>query len=67
MFIFRPKIKQRIGKQSNHVGSFSSSFGQTSSPNLAGVATKLLEFSSPQVWLLSPSPQTPSPSNNLRP
>merc|ERR1719318_575230 len=63
----RPKQK-RLGPrhlvaQANSVGSFSPSFGllcQTPSP--AGVAAKLLEFSSPQVVLLSPFPQTPSPS-----
>lgn len=63
----RPKQK-RLGPrhlvaQANSVGSFSPSFGllcQTPSP--AGVAAKLLEFSSPQVVLLSPYPQTPSPS-----
>ena len=60
----RPKIRQRIGKGSN-IGSFSASFGmigQTPSPG--GVAAKLLEFSSPQVVLLSPTPapNTPSPS-----
>jgi len=63
--LLRPKIKQRIGKQSyNSIGSFSASFGLIGqSPSLhPGVAAKLLEFSSPQVVYLSPSPQTPSPS-----
>ena len=55
-----------MGKQSNNsIGSFSPSFGligQTPSPAPVGVAAKLLEFSSPQVVLLSPAPQTPSPA-----
>merc|ERR1719422_909187 len=62
----RPKQKRfhrHLSSQTGSVGSFSPSFGllcQTPSP--AGVAAKLLEFSSPQVVLLSPFPQTPSPS-----
>jgi len=62
----RPKQKKfprHLNAQTSSVGSFSPSFGllcQTPSP--AGVAAKLLEFSSPQVVLLSPFPQTPSPS-----
>merc|ERR1719289_525777 len=62
----RPKQKKfprHLSAQTSSVGSFSPSFGllcQTPSP--AGVAAKLLEFSSPQVVLLSPFPQTPSPS-----
>ena len=60
-----------IGKQSNNsIGSFSPSFGMiglSPSPAPAGVAAKLLEFSSPQVVLLSPAAsqattQTPSPA-----
>ena len=67
----RPKTKRMIGKQSNNsIGSFSPSFGMiglSPSPSPAGVAAKLLEFSSPQVVLLSPSAsqamtQTPSPA-----
>jgi len=65
----RPKQK-RLGPRHlapPSIGSFSPSFGllgQTPSP--AGVAAKLLEFSSPQVVLLSPFPQTPSPSPVLQ-
>jgi len=62
----RPKTKRIIGKQSNNsIGSFSQSFGvigQTPSPGPTGIAAKLLEFSSPQVVLLSPSPGPPSPA-----
>jgi len=65
----RPKQK-RLGPRhltAPSIGSFSPSFGmlgQTPSPT--GVAAKLLEFSSPQVVLLSPFPQTPSPSPVLQ-
>ena len=63
---FRPKTKRIIGKQANNsIGSFSQSFGvigQTPSPGPTGIAAKLLEFSSPQVVLLSPSPGPPSPA-----
>ena len=58
-----------IGKQSNiSIGSFSPSFGmigQSPSPAPLGVAAKLLEFSSPQVVLLSPAASpavTPAPA-----
>merc|ERR1719228_1317024 len=64
----RPKQKRfpkylTARSSANSVGSFSPSFGllgQTPSP--AGVAAKLLEFSSPQVVFLSPLAHTPSPS-----
>ena len=66
----RPKTKRLLGKQSNNsIGSFSPSFGligQTPSPGPGvGVAAKLLEFSSPQVVLLSPSPQQPPPKSSV--
>ena len=58
----RPKTKRLwLNKQSyNSFGSFSPHYvGGTPSPAPAGVAAKLLEFSSPQIVLLSP--QTPAP------
>jgi len=65
----RPKQK-RVPRHLNppSIGSFSPSFGMlglTPSP-AAGVAAKLLEFSSPQVVVLSPFPHTPSPSPVLQ-
>lgn len=53
-----------IKASTSSIGSFSPSFGQLcNTPSPVGVAARLLEFSSPQVVLLSsPFPQTPSPS-----
>jgi len=65
----RPKHKRLGVKPPNFsVGAFSPSFGllgTTPSPG-TGVAAKLLEFSSPQVLLLSPAPHSPSPSPILQ-
>jgi len=56
----RPKIKTRFRSLQSSISSFSPSFGilgQTPSPN--GLATQMLEFSSPQMMLLSPFPAPP--------
>lgn len=56
----RPKIKTRFRSLQSSISSFSPSFGilgQTPSPN--GVAAQMLEFSSPQMMILSPLPAPP--------
>jgi hypothetical protein len=69
--LFRPKVKRirNLGGATNTMGDMSPAFGvllgQTPSPT-SGVAAKILEFSSPQLMLLSPAGSSPPPVRALK-